>query len=106
MERQTSQPRKISGMEPGERASVLGTVVEKDRAGFFVLDDGESKATVLVPSDSMLENVLPGDLVRVIGRVIEKSEIKAEIIQKMKGIDTEIYFKYLELRNKFKSSND
>jgi hypothetical protein len=40
--------------------------------------------------------------VRVIGLVIESSEIKSEIIQNMKGLDVNIYSKYLDLHNKFK----
>ena len=102
MERKVSKPGRISDLVPGHRMAVLGTVVEKDTAGFFVLDDGKGKATVLVPADDLLEKLNIGSLVRVIGIVIEKSEIKAEIVQDMEGIDINIYNKYLDLHNKFK----
>jgi hypothetical protein len=102
MERKVTRPSRICDMVIGERMAVLGTVVEKDKAGFFIIDDGTGKATVLAPSDSMLDKLEVGSLVRVIGLVIESSEIKSEIIQNMKGLDVNIYSKYLDLHNKFK----
>ncbi len=102
MERKVTKPSRIKDMIPGERMAILGTIVEKDDSGYFVLDDGEGKATVLVPSDEMLKDLEIGSLVRTIGIVIETSEIKAEVIQNMKDLDTKIYFKYIDFHNKFK----
>ncbi len=102
MERKTIEPKKIGDMEQGERVAVVGVVIEKDNSGFLVIEEKEARATILVPQDLVLENIDVGDLARVIGLVMEKEEIKAEIIQKVNGLDLDVYSKYLELHKKFK----
>jgi hypothetical protein len=81
------------------RVRVIGTIVSV-APNERLLDDGTG--TINVVTDQKLE---VGDLVRVIGRVFRKDdstfELVAEIIQGMKGLETDLYNKVRELQKKF-----
>jgi hypothetical protein len=89
-----ARPRKISEIKIGdERVRVVGTVVDK-KEGEFTLDDGSGYLTVIFDDSSMVEGIRVGSVVRVFGTplsVAGASELHAEIIQRMDGLDLALY---------------
>lgn len=81
------------------RVRVIGTVVNVSSEE-QILDDGTG--TINIVTDQKLE---VGARIRAIGRIFRKDdgtiELNAEIIQDMKGLDTELYNKVRELQKKY-----
>lgn len=72
---------------------VIGRVVEVGEKGVFRIEDETGSINVF--SDYQTQEVREGDLVRVFGIPLlsgDKREIKAEIVQKMNGLDLSLYF--------------
>jgi len=91
--------RLIKEIEPEEdlRVAVIGTVVEKNEdSSSILLDDGDGQVGVIITSDSLLNSVNVGSMVRVIGTILrigEDFELKGEIVQDFTGIDYELFKK-------------
>ncbi len=87
-------PRKISEIKIGdERVRVVGTVVDKKEAE-FTLDDGSGHVTVIFDDHAVVEGLEVGSRVRVFGTplsVAGTSELHAEIVQRMDGLDLGLY---------------
>jgi len=86
--------RKISEIKIGdERVRVIGLVVDKKEAE-FVLDDGSGRITVVFDDPAVVEGVEIGSRVRVFGaplNVAGAHELRAEIVQKVDGLDLGLY---------------
>jgi len=90
----------ISDIEPENdiRVSLLGRVIDISD-GILVIDDGSTNAQVKLGELNVDLN--PGDLVRVFARVLpneEGFELRAEIVQNMKGLNVELYKKVKGLK--------
>lgn len=104
--RRVALERKISEVRINEdvRVKIVGRIISKDdKITMFVLDDGESKANIIVPDQKMFESIQLGKIIRVIGIVLpaigeNNFEIRAEIIQDMSRLDLELYNQYMKLR--------
>jgi len=86
--------RKISEIKIGdELVRVIGLVVDKKEAE-FVLDDGSGRITVVFDDPAVVEGVEIGSRVRVFGaplNVAGTHELRAEIVQKVDGLDLGLY---------------
>ena len=86
------------------RVKVIGTVIEKDDSNnSIVVDDGSVSIRVLL-NQELFEKVSVGKIVRVIGLVVpplqgESVELQGEIVQDFSKLDSELYEKYLKLKN-------
>ncbi len=94
--RAPATPRRISEINPEKdiRVRLLGRVIGKDN-GAIIIDDGTGKAEVIAESQDADVN----DLVRVFTRVLpleEGFELRAELIQKMNGLDIDLYRNVME----------
>ncbi|MBI2076398.1 MAG: hypothetical protein HYT72_04075 [Candidatus Aenigmarchaeota archaeon] len=94
--RAPATPRRISEINPEKdiRVRLLGRVIVKDN-GTLIIDDGTGKAEIIVENQDADIN----DLVRVFTRVLpleEGFELRAELIQKMNGLDIDLYKKIVE----------
>jgi hypothetical protein len=89
-----ARPRKISDIKIGdERVRVVGWVVDK-KEGEFTLDDGTGRLTVISDDPAMVEGIEMGSKVRVFGTPLSVSgtnELHAEIVQRLDGLDLELY---------------
>ncbi len=88
-------PRKIGNINPEKdiRVRLLGHVIDKYN-GTIVLDDGSSKAEIIV--EEKFDQINTGDIVCVFCRVLPLEtgyELRSEIIQDMKGMDMDLYKK-------------
>ena len=99
MERKPIISCKTSEVLQGNRCAVVGTVIQKDKSGFFVLQDRFGKV-VCIASDEILEMISVGKIFRVVGMAIEKSELKAESILRINEFDSGLYVQFLEIKNK------
>lgn len=92
--RRPARQRKVSEIKIGdERVRVVGTVVDKKEAE-FTLDDGSGHITVIFDDQAVAQGVEVGSKVRVFGTplsVAGTSELHAEIVQRMNGLDLELY---------------
>lgn len=100
--RKPAVERKIAEISDDDtRVALIGKAFKVDKMDYtFWLDDGTG--VILVESE---DNVLPepGQLVRVIGRLIrnEKIHIYGEIIQDFSGVDLEALEEIRELERKY-----
>jgi len=100
--RKPAVERKIAEISDDDtRVALIGKAFKVDKMDYtFWLDDGTG--VILVESE---DNVLPepGQLVRVIGRLIrnEKIHIYGEIIQDFSGVDLEALEEISELERKY-----
>jgi len=89
-----ARSRKISEIKIGdERVRVIGLIVDKKEAE-FVLDDGSGRLTVVFDDPAVVEGVEIGSRVRVFGvplNVAGAHELRAEIVQKVDGLDLGLY---------------
>lgn len=89
-----AKDRAISEIKAGEdRVRVLGLVVDKKEAE-FTLDDGTGQIIVICEDPMLSENVELGSKVRVYGIPLIAGgirELRAEIVQKMDGMDLQLY---------------
>ena len=90
-------PRKIADINPEKdiRVRILGTVIDK-QAGIVVIDDGSSKAEIIV--EEGLDKINTSDTVRVFCRVLPLEtgyELRAEIVQNLNGMDMDLYNKIM-----------
>ncbi len=92
--RNPARSRKISEIKIGdEQVRLVGLVVDK-RETEFVLDDGSGRLTVVFDDLAVVEGVEIGSRIRVFGaplNVAGAHELRAEIVQNMKGLDLELY---------------
>ncbi|MDI6643042.1 MAG: hypothetical protein QMD95_03210 [Candidatus Hodarchaeaceae archaeon] len=92
--RRPAQPRKISEIKIGDqRVSVIGTIVDRKETE-FTLDDGSGQLTVIFDDPAVVEGVQVGSKVRVFGTplgITGTSELHAEIVQKVDGLDFGLY---------------
>ena len=91
--RAPATPRRVSEINPEKdiRVRLLGRIIGKDE-GTLIIDDGTGKAEVIVEEqDADID-----DIVRIFTRVLpleEGFELRAELLQKMKGLDVDLYKK-------------
>ncbi|KUO43368.1 MAG: hypothetical protein APU95_05815 [Hadesarchaea archaeon YNP_N21] len=89
-----ARDRAISEVKAGEeRVRVLGLVVDKKEAE-FTLDDGTGQIVVICEDPKLGENVELGSKVRVYGIPLIAGgirELRAEIVQRMNGLDLQLY---------------
>ncbi|TDA31416.1 MAG: hypothetical protein DSO03_04930 [Hadesarchaea archaeon] len=83
--------------EDEEWVKVMGVVVEK-KDSEIVLDDGSGLLTDFSDKEGMFEEIGVGSQIRVFGRPMLSvgKEMKAEIVQKVDGLDFELYWKVME----------
>lgn len=91
-----ARPRKISEIKiSDEHVRVVGLVVDKKEAE-FTLDDGSGHLTIIFDDPAMAGDIRIGSKVRVFGTPLSvsgSSELHAEIIQIVDGLDLELYDK-------------
>jgi hypothetical protein len=90
--RASAARKKITEINPEKdiRVMLLGRIVDKSD-GLLVLDDGSATAEIVADQEARIN-----DLVRAFCRVLpleEGYELRAEIVQGMKGLDLELYRK-------------
>ncbi|MFQ6129680.1 MAG: hypothetical protein ACE5OT_02585 [Candidatus Hadarchaeaceae archaeon] len=89
-----ARSRKISEIKIGDdRVRVVGLIVDKKEAE-FVLDDGSGRLTVVFDDPAVVEGVGIGSRVRVFGAPLSVAgahELRAEIVQKVDGLDLGLY---------------
>lgn len=83
--------RKIKEINPEKdiRVRILGNVIDTGD-GVFVVDDGSAKAEIVADE----QKAATGDTVRIIARVLPLEsgyELRAEAVQDMSMLDTELY---------------
>lgn len=92
--RTPARDRKISEIKIGDTyVRVVGVVVEKKEAE-LVLDDGSGHISVFFDDPSLVADLNVGCKVRVFGiphQVGEMHELHADIVQRMDGLDLELY---------------
>ncbi|GEM_PF-731319 len=95
--RKAAPYRRISELREGEeRVKVMGILLEK-RESEIVLDDGSGMLTVFSDEEGMFKELEPGSKVRVFGRPLAGGkEMRAEIVQRVDGLDFELYWKVME----------
>ncbi len=91
----------ITEIEPEKdiRVKIVGKVVDLG-AESFVIDDGGGSVHVTTDPEINVENLKVGDNVRVAGRVFASEsgfELRAEAVQNVNGIDTNLLKKIREL---------
>lgn len=84
--------------EDEEWVKVMGLVVEKRGDSEIVLDDNSGLLTVFSDREGMFDGVEVGSRVRVFGRPMLSTgkEMKAEIVQRVDGLDFELYWRVME----------
>ena len=86
------------------RVKIVGTIIEKDSSNnSIVIDNGNASIRVLL-NQELFEKAAIGKIVRVIGLVVpplqgESVELQGEIVQDFSGLDSELYEKYLKVKN-------
>ncbi len=89
-----ARSRKISEIKIGdERVKVVGLVVDKKETE-FTLDDGSGHLTVIFDDPAVVEGIEVGSKVRVFGMPLSvsgTSELHAEIVRKVDGLDLGLY---------------
>ncbi len=94
--RAPAAPRRISEINPEKdiRVRLLGHIIGKDN-GALIIDDGTGKAEVISEEQDADVN----DIVRIFTRVLpleQGFELRAELVQKMNGLDVDLYKKIME----------
>ena len=84
------------------RVRLVGLVLNKEEDR-FILDDGTGSIRIVMEDLDLLNLIMPGTEVRVIGRVLasgdkENPEIVGELIQKMEKLDLTLYREVYELK--------
>ncbi len=92
--RQPASPRKIVDIDPEKdvRVRIFGHVIDKVD-GIIVVDDGSSKVEIMTDEFDAFDI---DDVVRAFCRVLpleQGYELRAEIIQKLNNMDTDLYKK-------------
>jgi len=94
--------KEITGKE--ERVAVIGTIVSIDKPAMSgkISADG-LECTVSFTEGEQLLGLKEGAVMRVIGKPLkqEKLSIEAEIVQELKGFDSNLYSKVKELEKKY-----
>ena len=86
------------------RVKVIGTVIEKDSSNnSVVIDDGIANIRVLL-NNELFEKISTGKIVRITGLIVpplqgESVELQGEIVQDFSKLDSELYEKYLKVKN-------
>ena len=92
--RKPALPRRISEIKIGDEwVRVVGLVVDRKEAE-FTLDDGSGRLTIIFDDPALAEGVKVGSKVRVFGTPLSVSgvsELHAEIVQKVDGLDLGLY---------------
>ena len=89
-------PTRISNLNSEIRSvSVFGTVISKDSEIMsFILDDGDSKITVITNNSERFNELNSGDKVRVLAKVWGEGseiELQSDIIQDFNNINSDLY---------------
>ncbi|KXB03171.1 hypothetical protein AKJ45_02295 [candidate division MSBL1 archaeon SCGC-AAA261F19] len=104
-----ARPRRISEIKTGdEQIQVVGLVVDKGEAELF-LDDGTGRLPVLFEDPGTVDDIDVGSKIRVFGTplsVADSYELHAEIIQKLEGLDLNLYRKVKHEEKKFEKELD
>ncbi len=104
--RKVAKPRRISEIRVGEEfVRVTGCVAYKKNSE-IVLDDGSGMLTVFSDDSGMFRDVDIGSKIRVFGTPLITEggqELKAEIVQKVDGLDLQLLEKVMEEVKKFES---
>lgn len=89
-------PKKISQLDKADtNVAIIGKVIE-DKESSFILEDESGKVEINKPNDA---NFDVGSLVRVFCTIIG-AQLKADVVQSLKGLDIEQFKKIEELYNK------
>ncbi|MEM2907777.1 MAG: OB-fold nucleic acid binding domain-containing protein [Candidatus Hadarchaeales archaeon] len=92
--KKSARDRRISEIRIGdERVRVVGLVIDKGDSE-FVLDDGSGQITVIFEDPAIAERISIGSKVRVFGAPFNAGdvlELHAEIVQRVDGLDLELY---------------
>ncbi|MEM2282908.1 MAG: hypothetical protein QXH26_05175 [Candidatus Hadarchaeales archaeon] len=86
---------------------VVGTVTKKGEADFLLQDGEGDTITVFVDEPELLSEVREGSKVRVFGTHLrdgERREIRAEIVQNLKGLDLKLYREAIEEMEKLRKA--
>ncbi len=102
--RPSAKPRRISEIKTAdEQVQVVGLVVDREEST-FVIDDGTGKLNVLFEDPGLVKDIEVGSKVRVFGtplNIEDSHEIHAEIIQRLDGLDLDLYKKVRHEVRKF-----
>jgi hypothetical protein len=93
--------KEITGKE--KKVAVIGTLKSVDRKDMQgILSDGTEECIVVFTEGDMLPGLKEGMVLRVIGAPSKKPKlsIEAEIVQELKGFDSNLYKKVKELEKK------
>jgi len=99
------QLKEITGKE--ERVAAVGTLVSIDKAAMSgKLSDAGTECSLVFTEGEQLLGLKEGSIVRVIGKPSKKGglSIEAEIVQELKGFDSNLYTKVKELEKKHYSA--
>ncbi|MCS7131652.1 MAG: OB-fold nucleic acid binding domain-containing protein [Hadesarchaea archaeon] len=92
--KRSAKDRRISEIRIGdERVRVVGLVIDKKDAE-LVLDDGSGQIVVAFEDPTIAEGISIGSKVRVFGTPFNAGdalELHAEIVQRVNGLDLELY---------------
>lgn len=96
--------RRISEIKTGDdQVQVVGLVVHKEEAE-LLLDDGSGRLPVLFEDPAIVNDIDIGSKIRVFGpplSVEDSYELHAEIIQKLEGLDLDLYKEVRHEEKKF-----
>lgn len=102
--RPSAKPRRIAQIKTGdEQIQVVGLVVDEKESS-ITIDDGSGKLNVLYEDPALVKEVEVGSKVRVFGTPLnigDSHEIHAEIMQKIDGLDLDLYKKVMHEVRKF-----
>jgi len=92
--------RRISAIRAGDRrVRVVGVVVDR-KDSEFTIDDRSGRITVIFDDPSVASGIGIESKVKVIGvplTVSGRTELRAEIIRKVDGLDLELYDEFMSL---------
>ena len=104
--RKPARERKISEITPEDLfVRILGTVAEKRETELVLQDEDGSRITVFADDPELFSEIGEGSLVRVFGTPLvhgERREIRAEIVQRMDGLDLRLYREAVKEMEKLK----
>lgn len=92
--KKSARDRRISEIRIGdERVRVVGLVIDK-KDSELVLDDGSGQIAVVFEDPTIAEGISIGSKVRILGTAFNAGdvlELHAEIVQRVDGLDLELY---------------
>ncbi|MEM2878392.1 MAG: hypothetical protein QXG10_02445 [Candidatus Hadarchaeales archaeon] len=95
-----AKPRMISGIRAGDRRVRVVGVVSDIKSSELTLDDKSGRIQVIFDDSSTVLGVDVGSKICVIGTpltVSGKTELRAEIIRKVDGLDLELYDEFMKV---------